>query len=176
MTASKKSCGASAAVSGSLMLAATFGSMWNNWATSTPSISSRFGSGAARPRPVITFQKLKPAESTGVCGSPRCGATASAWSTRRMPLPKYVAESGDPVKADANRAFLAASIFSQPCQAAMEFLYFCNQSAAAAAICGVAEDVPAPSISTMAPQLISAHDEFGVYAASAESFILLCGP
>ena len=46
---------------------------------------------------------------------------------------------------------------------------------AAAAICGVDADVPAPSMSTIAEQLISAHGAFGVNAAIAVA-ILLSGP
>jgi hypothetical protein len=54
-------------------------------------------------------------------------------------------------------------------------LYLSIQSAAAAAICGVAEDVPAPLRRTCSGQPYTAHGMFGVYAPSAYC-MTLSGP
>jgi hypothetical protein len=89
--------------------------------------------------------------------------TASAAAARKTPCPIFSRVSasfivGFDFDAEENSANLAASIRID----GREYRYSASQcsasqSAAAAAICGVAADVPTPSMSTTLPQTICAH-------------------
>src|SRR5208337_2961119 len=65
-----------------------------------------------------------------------------------------------------NRACRTASTFCQPCKPST-VRFFWSHSAAAAAACGVADEVPAPSIVMSSWQPRIDHGVLGVYAAIA---------
>src|SRR5690242_6961692 len=77
------------------------------------------------------------------------------------------------VFAVVNSALRTASMRRQ--SRGSSFLYFSNHSATAAAICGVADDVPPPFSRTASVQPYLAHGMFGVYAERA-AFMTLSGP
>src|SRR5678815_1900821 len=87
------------------------------------------------------------------------------------PLPSR--ERLSEVFAVVNSALRTASMRRQ--SRGSSFLYFSNQSATAAATCGVADDVPPPLSRTASVQPYRAHGMFGVYAEMA-AFMTLSGP
>ncbi|GAO03552.1 hypothetical protein PSR1_02436 [Anaeromyxobacter sp. PSR-1] len=117
------------------------------------------------------------AVSHGVMGSVATGATASAARACSTPRPIFSATSGsDGCSALVKSAWRTASTRRHGSASAWSAgRCAAIQSAAAAATCGVADDVPAPFMSTTCGAPISAHGMLGVKAASAVA-ILLGGP
>ncbi len=144
---------------------------------SSPNISIRCDAPAARPSPVSTRSSDRVALSRGVFASELVGSMASARLARSTPLPSFwLLPPSALLSAEVKRAWRTAStrIHGSP-YCATRARCLVSQRAAAAATCGVALEVPAPSRSTTFPAPCSAHGMLGVKAAMAVA-ILLAGP
>ena len=112
-----------------------------------------------------TRQHLQEREARGIgssfFGRPIAGSVASAACTRNAPCPKNFSRSGIVLFALPNSAARTISTFIQcSVQVLNAVLFFVIHKAAAAAICGVAADVPRPSKSTTELQPNFAHGMF----------------
>ena len=136
------------------------------------------GSGeACRPRPVRIRKNSNEALSASVSCSAdaAAGACASASWARNSPRPRRLLSCAFSFALPNNALRIASTRIHPFGYASTAARLRCSQSAAAAATCGVAAEVPWPSKSMISLQPHRAHGTFGVGAAMAV-FILGSGP
>ena len=115
---------------------------------------------ASTPRPVSTRSSGKESSSDGVRATLVTGRASSAAAARSTPRPTN--SRGAPGGVAAVPKSACRTISTRRQSRGKTCLYFSNQSAAAAATCGVAADVPSPSNRTASGQPKRAHGTLGV--------------